>query len=98
MSTALQTLKRCATIKVNCCSAAAALRRSYGKDTITCSSFNQNISIFIGQILDSTIGHVISANHVAIYDYNYASCKGGGSRSLSLFFIGLNSLLSSHSL
>ena len=29
-STALQTLKRCATIKVNCCSAAAALRRSYG--------------------------------------------------------------------
>ena len=30
-STALQTLKRCATIKVNCCSAAAALRRSYGE-------------------------------------------------------------------
>ena len=29
-STALQTLKRCATIIVNCCSAAAALRHSYG--------------------------------------------------------------------
>ena len=34
------------------------------KDTI--SSFNQNISIFISQNLDSTIGHVISANHAAI--------------------------------
>ena len=29
-STALQTLKHCATIIVNCCSAAAALRRLYG--------------------------------------------------------------------
>ena len=30
-STNLQTLKCCAAIKVNCCSAAAALRRSYGR-------------------------------------------------------------------
>ena len=63
------------------------------KDTI--SSFNQNISIFISQILDSTIGHEISANHVAILMHHTTVV---GSRSLSLFFIGLNSLLRSQSL
>ena len=51
------------------------------KDTI--SSFNQTISIFISQILDSTIGHVISANHLAI-SMHHTKVVGPGPHHCSL--------------
>ena len=60
-STALQTLKRWATIKVNCCTAAAALRCLYGKFLVQIRAY-----INPSSLLRKFYGHVVMETTVLV--------------------------------